>query len=99
MKFSESCWIGWFRGSNRGGLIVYCTCSLEPAEGEYQSQAFLERQAGKVELVAVDPEEIGGLGESVTSDGYLRCLPCHDAGPDGSAKGMDGFFAARFKVS
>ncbi|MCV0429425.1 MAG: methyltransferase domain-containing protein [Roseibium sp.] len=82
-----------------GGLIVYCTCSLEPAEGEQQVEAFLERQAGKVQLVAVDQQEIGGLGKSVTSEGYLRCLPCHDAGPGADSKGMDGFFAARFKVS
>ncbi|MEM9631916.1 MAG: 16S rRNA (cytosine(967)-C(5))-methyltransferase RsmB [Pseudomonadota bacterium] len=82
-----------------GGLIVYCTCSLEAAEGELQVKAFLERQAGKVELVSVDPEEIGGLGQCVTKEGFLRCLPCHVAGSDADIKGMDGFFAARFRVS
>ncbi|WP_428641908.1 16S rRNA (cytosine(967)-C(5))-methyltransferase RsmB [Roseibium sp.] len=80
-----------------GGLIVYCTCSLEPEEGESQVAAFLERQAGKVELVKVNPQEIGGLDQCVTGEGYLRCLPCHLAGSDPDLRGMDGFFAARFR--
>ncbi len=80
-----------------GGLIVYCTCSLEPAEGEAQVASFLERQEGKVELVAVTPQEIGGLGQCVTKEGYLRCLPCHEAGSGPGSRGMDGFFAARFR--
>jgi len=80
-----------------GGLIVYCTCSLEPAEGEAQAAGFLKRQAGKAELVPVRPDEVGGLADLVTNTGYLRCLPCHDAASNGDYKGMDGFFAARFR--
>lgn len=80
-----------------GGLVVYCTCSLEAAEGEDQAAGFLERQAGKAELVPVDPSEVGGLADLVTNTGYLRCLPCHDAASAGDYKGMDGFFAARFR--
>lgn len=86
--------LAWVRP---GGLVVYCTCSLERAEGEAQVEAFLTRQAGKVELVPVDPEDIGGLGPCVTKQGYLRCLPCHQAGSDPETTGMDGFFAARFR--
>ncbi|MCX2724905.1 RsmB/NOP family class I SAM-dependent RNA methyltransferase [Roseibium salinum] len=80
-----------------GGLIVYCTCSLEPQEGEAQAAAFVERQSGKVGLVPIDPKEIGGLGDCVTKEGYLRCLPCHKAGTAAESTGMDGFFAARFR--
>jgi 16S rRNA (cytosine967-C5)-methyltransferase len=86
--------LGWVKP---GGLIVYCTCSLEAAEGEAQASAFLERQAGKVELVPVTPEEVGGLAQTVTREGYLRCLPCHNAAHEAEAIGMDGFFAARFR--
>lgn len=86
--------IGWVRP---GGLIVYCTCSLEAAEGEAQASAFLERQAGKAELVAIDAAEVGGLDHLVTNTGYLRCLPCHEVASTGDYKGMDGFFAARFR--
>ncbi|POF32807.1 RsmB/NOP family class I SAM-dependent RNA methyltransferase [Roseibium marinum] len=80
-----------------GGVIVYCTCSLEPEEGEAQVEAFVERQAGKVRLEPIDAEEVGGLGHLITEAGYLRCLPCHAAGSGEDMKGMDGFFAARFR--
>jgi 16S rRNA (cytosine967-C5)-methyltransferase len=86
--------VDWVRP---GGLIVYCTCSLEAAEGEAQAAAFAERQAGKVALVPVTPADVGGLAHLVTETGYLRCLPCHEASADGVSKGMDGFFAARFR--
>jgi 16S rRNA (cytosine967-C5)-methyltransferase len=48
--------------------------------------------------VAVDPirpDEIGGLAECITPEGYLRTLPFHM----GDAGGMDGFFAARLRAS
>lgn len=86
--------LGWVKP---GGLVVYCTCSLEAAEGEAQARAFLERQAGKVELVPVTAGEIGGLAQCVTEEGFLRCLPCHLAANDEEAGGLDGFFAARFR--
>lgn len=82
-----------------GGLIVYCTCSLEKAEGEFQADAFRTRNAGKLELVPVTAREVGGLQHLITEEGYLRCLPEHGAGADEEIRGMDGFFAARFRRS
>nr|WP_286190183.1 16S rRNA (cytosine(967)-C(5))-methyltransferase RsmB [Labrenzia sp. R4_2] len=82
-----------------GGVLVYCTCSLERAEGEGQAEAFLERNKERVALVPVEANEIGGLAESVTPEGYLRCRPDQSAGPETGLFGMDGFFAARFRVS
>ncbi|CTQ55233.1 Ribosomal RNA small subunit methyltransferase B [Roseibium album] len=82
-----------------GGLIIYCTCSLEPAEGEAQVEAFLKNQTGNTELVPVVAEEIGNLSHCITKEGYLRCLPFHEAGQTSDSKGMDGFFAARFRRS
>ncbi|GAA0785136.1 RsmB/NOP family class I SAM-dependent RNA methyltransferase [Roseibium denhamense] len=79
-----------------GGMIIYCTCSLEAAEGEAQAGAFLARHEGKVALKPVAAAEIGGLDMCVTRDGYLRCLPGHPVTLDGETIGMDGFFAARF---
>lgn len=83
-----------------GGQLVYCTCSLEPEEGEYQAARFAEAHPDfSIEPVSAD--EIGGLGQAVTADGFLRTLPHMSA--DGSsaettpATGMDGFFAARFR--
>lgn len=86
--------IAWIKP---GGTLVYCTCSLERTEGEGQTAQFLEWNKGSIELLPVDPAEIGGLSASVTPEGYLRCRPDHPAKPDNSLFGMDGFFAARFK--
>jgi 16S rRNA (cytosine967-C5)-methyltransferase len=73
-----------------GGVLVYCTCSLEPEEGVQQVARLLARGA-PVTRRAIEPGEIGGLGECITGDGDLRTLPCHLAELDG----IDGFYAAR----
>jgi 16S rRNA (cytosine967-C5)-methyltransferase len=73
-----------------GGMLVYCTCSLEPQEGKQQIQRLLA-QGAPVKRSPVDPAEIGGLAECVSAEGDLRTLPCHLADRDG----LDGFFAAR----
>jgi 16S rRNA (cytosine967-C5)-methyltransferase len=73
-----------------GGTVVYCTCSLEPEEGEQQITRLLSAHA-EVARRPVEAAEIGGLNEAITKDGDVRTLPCHWAGEGG----MDGFFAAR----
>lgn len=75
-----------------GGLIVYCTCSLQKREGEAQIEALLASGA-PVELAPITPPEAGALTQSVTEAGYLRTLP-HFLAEQG---GMDGFFAARLR--
>lgn len=71
-----------------GGRLVYCTCSLLPAEGEDQIAAALTRHAdlaadpAPLALPGVDPGWTGPLG--------LRLRP--DFWPDRG--GMDGFFIA-----
>jgi 16S rRNA (cytosine967-C5)-methyltransferase len=79
-----------------GGLLVYCTCSLEPEEGERQIESFLARQAG-FRREAVAGAEIGGLAEAVTPDGDLRTLPSLLPAADPRLAGMDGFYAARLR--
>mgnify|MGYP001332709695 CR=1 FL=1 len=76
------------------GILVYCTCSLEPEEGEQAVAALLGRDP-TLRRSPIQPGEIAGLGELLTSDGDLRTLPCHlpDAAPRMS--GLDGFYAAR----
>lgn len=73
-----------------GGRLVYCTCSLEPEEGERQAAAFLARHPGfaRIPLTA---DELGGGAELVDGNGDLRTLPSQRAG------GLDGFFASRFR--
>lgn len=79
-----------------GGLLVFCTCSLEPEEGEAHIAPFLAHHREFV-LVPIRPDEVGGNSDLVTSAGMLRTLPCHGFGDGPVLRGMDGFFAARFK--
>jgi 16S rRNA (cytosine967-C5)-methyltransferase len=77
-----------------GGRLVFCTCSLEPEEGELQAQAFLARHP-EFARVPIRAEEIGGLDGFVTKDGDFRSLP-HLGRASAMEGGLDGFFAARF---
>jgi 16S rRNA (cytosine967-C5)-methyltransferase len=79
-----------------GGIIVYCTCSLEPEEGEAQIAALLRRNPD-VRRVAIMPAEIGGLAECLNPAGELRALPCHLQASEPRLSGLDGFFVARLQ--
>ena len=79
-----------------GGRIVYCTCSLEPEEGEGQIAALLRRNPD-VRRIPIEAGEIGGLSECLNAAGELRTLPCHLVGPTPRQSGLDGFFAARLQ--
>jgi 16S rRNA (cytosine967-C5)-methyltransferase len=76
-----------------GGVLVYCTCSLEPEEGENLASALATRES-------LAPAPIGSSEVSdpawITPEGYLRTLPSSLRLGDG-INGMDGFFAARFR--
>lgn len=76
-----------------GGLLVYCTCSLQPEEGERQIDKLLAADPS-VERVPITADDGLGLPEAITPDGDLRTLPSHDPGAPG---GMDGFFASRLR--
>ncbi len=75
-----------------GGLIVYCSCSLQHEEGPERIKAMIKSGA-TVERITVQPGDVGGLSDVISAEGDLRCLPYHlnDLG------GMDGFYAARLK--
>jgi 16S rRNA (cytosine967-C5)-methyltransferase len=79
-----------------GGIIVYCTCSLEPEEGEAQIAALLRRNPD-VRRAPISPAEIGGLAECLNPAGELRALPCHLQASEPRLSGLDGFFAARLQ--
>jgi 16S rRNA (cytosine967-C5)-methyltransferase len=79
-----------------GGLLVYCTCSLEPEESTQIIGDFLTRdrnfrrrpiQAGEADIAA----------EWLTPEGELRTLPCHLPDPEPAMAGLDGFYAARLE--
>ncbi len=76
-----------------GGLLIFCTCSLSPLEGERQVFKFLRAHAGFA-LAPIQASELGGQSQFVTQAGLMRCLPSMKIG---SKTGLDGFFAARLK--
>ncbi|KIZ40277.1 MULTISPECIES: RsmB/NOP family class I SAM-dependent RNA methyltransferase [Rhodopseudomonas] len=81
-----------------GGTLVYCTCSLEPEEGEQAIAALLAADAS-MRRVPIDAAEVAGLTDIITPDGDLRTLPCHLPHADPRLGGFDGFFASRLTKS
>ncbi len=77
-----------------GGTLVYCTCSLEPEEGEDIIAGLLAREP-VVQRLPIGAAEVFGYGEFITKDGDLRTLPCHFPDTDSRLAGIDGFYAAR----
>jgi 16S rRNA (cytosine967-C5)-methyltransferase len=74
-----------------GGTLVYCTCSLDSAEGEGQIARLLTDEP-KVQVKAISPGEAGLPAHLITRQGFFRSLPHL---PLGASAGLDGFFAAR----
>jgi 16S rRNA (cytosine967-C5)-methyltransferase len=81
-----------------GGRLVFCTCSLEPEEGEAAIAALLAAEPG-LRRAPVQPQEVAGLSEIVTPAGDLRTLPSHLPHADPRLAGLDGFYAARLVKS
>lgn len=77
------------------GVLVYCTCSLERAEGEAQAMRALERNSNLV-IDELPAGTFANVADAVTKSGYLRLHPALGVG---NHVGMDGFFAVRFKFA
>ncbi|MGF6229402.1 16S rRNA (cytosine967-C5)-methyltransferase [Inquilinus ginsengisoli] len=75
-----------------GGILIWCTCSLLPEEGEAQIDRLLTED-DRLARVPVAAAEIGGSTELLTPAGDVRTLPSH--WPDHG--GLDGFHIARLK--
>jgi 16S rRNA (cytosine967-C5)-methyltransferase len=81
-----------------GGTLVYCTCSLEPEEGEQAISALLATEPA-MRRAPIEANEVAGLSEILTAEGDLRTLPCHLPHQDPRLSGLDGFYAARLVKS
>ena len=77
-----------------GGTLLYCTCSLEPEEGEQQVAQFLDENAAFTRK-PIAAGDVGGVAEWVTALGDLRTLPSQMPMEAPFKSGMDGFYAAR----
>lgn len=78
--------LGWLKP---GGRLVFCTCSLLPAEGEDQLAAALARHP---DLTVERPQMDFVAPEWITAEGGLRLRPDYWA----DKGGMDGFFMVKF---
>lgn len=81
-----------------GGMMIYCTCSLEAEEGPEQLARLLAARAD-LKLLPISPEEIGGRAEWIDGQGALRTPPHFLRLSDPDLSGMDGFYAARLVKS
>jgi len=84
-----------------GGQLIYCTCSLEPEEGEQQIERFLQ-DSPQVERMPFKDKEIYDQNQWLTDKGDIRLLPFY-APPSSDEltddlSGMDGFFISRLTV-
>jgi 16S rRNA (cytosine967-C5)-methyltransferase len=81
------------------GILVYCTCSLQPEEGEIRA-AEMRRNPDLVHL-PVTAEEVPGFEAALTPKGDVRIVPGMISDPgsgDGTIPGgNDGFFITRFR--
>ena len=75
-----------------GGVLVWCTCSLQPEEGESQIVDVLGQHAGFRRL-PITAGDVAGLSEILTSNGEVRSLPCHAE----TWGGLDGFHISRLQ--
>ena len=80
-----------------GGMLLYCTCSLQPEEGELQIKDALahhDNLTREAISVATDPQ-IAPFAKAgaINKDGDVRILPSFGA----DYGGMDGFFISRLR--
>ncbi len=80
-----------------GGTLVYCTCSLEPEEGENQIARLIEEMPD-IQTEPIRLEEVSGHESWLNNQGHLRTLPFDLEAGSGKMAGMDGFFAARLVI-
>jgi 16S rRNA (cytosine967-C5)-methyltransferase len=81
-----------------GGRLIYCTCSLEPEEGEMQIATLMESdgRVRRAPFTRTDMSLLGPeLGRAINGQGELRTLPFMLPSDDPRLQGIDGFFAAR----
>ncbi len=79
----------------KGGILLYCTCSIAKKEGEQQINAFLAKHT-EFKLLPISSKELcesDTFKELITEEGFIRTLPFYME----KFGGMDAFFVARLK--
>ena len=75
-----------------GGILIYCTCSLQPEEGLNQIQHTLYEKA-LLERWPIPKSLASGFEESILPNGDIQIQPNHLA----DIGGTDGFFISRLR--
>lgn len=78
---------------NPGGILIYCTCSLQKDEGEHQIDRVVSQ--GLATRLPILSNEVGGFSDILTPQGDVRIFPSHL----GQFGGMDGFYIARLRAA
>lgn len=78
---------------NPGGILIYCTCSLQKDEGEHQIDRVVSQ--GLATRLPILASEVGGFSDILTPHGDVRIFPSHLS----QFGGMDGFYIARLRAS
>lgn len=74
------------------GLLVFCTCSLQPQEGPELIGEFLTRNPD-FSIIPIEQGELEGMDDFIQPDGSMRTRPDQWT----ELGGLDGFFAIRFR--
>ena len=73
----------------KGGILLYCTCSLCKEEGENQIKDFLQNN-NEYKIIRLNNMLPDNLKNIITEEGFIRILPHHLI----TYGGVDGFFVA-----
>ena len=73
----------------KGGILLYCTCSLCKEEGENQIKDFLQNNS-EYKIIRLNNMLPDNLKNIITEEGFIRILPHHLI----TYGGVDGFFVA-----
>lgn len=80
-----------------GGLVVFSNCSLDPREGEEVVARVVGDTPG-IAIRPVTPADLPGIEEAVDTAGCVRTTPEMLAMQPARRGGLDGFFAAVFRI-
>ena len=75
---------------------MFCTCSLQPEEGEAILD-YIEAENLPLKLDPIKSDEVGGVSQLIQENGTIRTLPHYLEHADPVLSGIDGFFMARFQ--
>ncbi|VAW14002.1 16S rRNA (cytosine(967)-C(5))-methyltransferase [hydrothermal vent metagenome] len=83
-----------------GGVVVFCTCSLQAEEGEDQAR-WIEKNLKTLKADPISAAELDGLTGAISNNGWVRTHPgldVMDKERENDCLGtLDGFFIARFR--